>query len=120
MVDGKPLASADSDHAIVAMPAEIDINNSAQVGEKLNLAFVRGAATVIADFTPTSFCDSSGLRELALAHKSAVNLKVELRAVVTSAPVLRAFEVLGLDQLLSVYSSLEAALGTGPASGGAA
>jgi len=118
MNDGEPLAgAAGSDHVVVAMPGEIDMQNSARVCDQLNLAFLRGVAMVIADFTATSFCDSSGVRELALARRRAVDMNVELRAVVASAAVLRAFALTGLDQLMPVYASMEAALGAGPASG---
>lgn len=120
MSDGAAFASAGSDRAIVAMPEAIDITNSAQISEQLNLALLRGVALVVADFTPTSFCDSSGVRELALARKRAAGMHVDLRAVVPSAVVLRAFELAGLDGLLPVYASLAAALDGGPAPGDAA
>jgi len=105
-----------SDRVVVPMPEEIDAANSVQLGERLNLALLLGVPLVIADFTQTRFSDTSGARELALARGLAAEMKVELRAVVTSASVLRAFELAGLDELPPVYPSLDAALAASPAS----
>jgi len=113
MNDAEALEWAGSDRVIVAMPEEIDITNSARVCQQLNLAFLRGVAMVVADFTATRLCDSSGARELALAHGRAIDMNVELRAVVASAAVLRVFELTGLSHVLPVYTSREAALSTG-------
>ena len=53
-----------SDRVVVPMPEEIDAANSAQLGERLNLALLLGVPLVIADFTQTRFSDTSGAREL--------------------------------------------------------
>ena len=120
MNDGEPLAWSGSDRVIVAMPEEIDANNAAQVREWLNLALLRGVALVIADLSGTRFCDSSGVSELAQAHRRAVDMNVELRATAGAATVLRVFELAGLDQILPVYTSLDAALADRPVSNDAA
>lgn len=56
---------ADPEHpprpVIVTLPAEIDIANGAAVGQQLCSAFAPGVTLVIADMTPTVFCDSSGI-----------------------------------------------------------
>jgi len=116
MTDGEPLASSGGDRVVVPMPEEIDVSNSAQVGERLNLALLRGVPMVIADFTQTRFSDISGAQVLALVRGLAAELNVGLRAVVASAAVLRAFELAGLDELVPVYPSLAAALVASPAS----
>jgi anti-sigma B factor antagonist len=109
-IDGEPLAWAGSDRVIVPMPEAIDENNCAQVGSKLDLALIRGVRKVIADFTATRFCDSSGVRELLLAYKRAVDVDIEISAVIVSPNVQRVFTLAGLDDLMPVYESLAAAL----------
>lgn len=116
MADGETLAWLGSDRVVVPMPEEIDATNSAQLGERLNLALLLGVPLVIADFTQTRFSDTGGARELALARGLAAEMKVELRAVVTSASVLRAFELAGPDELPPLYPSLDAALAASQAS----
>ncbi len=95
---------------IVALPAEIDITNAAQVGDDLGVALGAGAAMVIADMTLTQFCDSAGLRQLLIANDRAVASTAELRLVITSAAVLRVLQLTGVDRLLRIYPSLQAAL----------
>jgi anti-anti-sigma factor len=65
---------------------------------------------VIADMTDTSFCNSSGISILVLAHRQAAANHAELRLVVLSAAVLRALKLVRMDFLLPIYSSLDAAL----------
>jgi anti-sigma B factor antagonist len=95
---------------IVTLPEELDITNARATGDVLRAALGQGVPAVIADMTRTTFCDSSGIRYLLLAHDRAAELNAEFRLVVRSAAVLRAFSVVGVDQVLAIYPSLEAAL----------
>lgn len=98
---------------IVALPAEVDITNAAQAGDDLGAALSSGATVVIADMTPTDFCDSSGIRHLLIANDHAVASNAELRLVITSPAVLRVLRVTGVDRMLRIYPSLQAALTNG-------
>jgi anti-sigma B factor antagonist len=108
----------DLDHpagpVIVRLPAEIDTSNAGQVGEQLCSALTHGAAVVIADLTLTVFCDSSGARQFVLAHNCADARNAQLRFVVSDSNLLRMLTLIGLDQLLSIYPSLDAAMSAGP------
>jgi anti-anti-sigma factor len=99
---------------IVSLPAEIDITNAEHVGEQLRGAFTPGVTVVIADLGSTVFCDCSGVRQLLLAHKSAVVSKRELLLVTSSTGVLRILAILGLDCVLEIYPDLAAVLATRP------
>jgi anti-sigma B factor antagonist len=103
---------------IVPLPAEIDRANAEDVGEQLCAAFAPGVTVVIADLGSTVFCDTSGARQLVLAHKRAVASSRELRVVISSAAVLRVLAILGVDRVLEIYPDLAAALATGPAADG--
>jgi anti-sigma B factor antagonist len=100
----------------VRLPVEMDMDNAVSVGADLWSALHCGAQTVIADMTETTFCDSSGLGELAVAHQAALDRGTELRVVVTSAQVRRVLALTRLDRVLAVYPSLDAAL-SGPPRG---
>jgi anti-sigma B factor antagonist len=95
---------------IVRLPAEIDIANAADVGEQLRSAFTPGITLVIADLTATVFCDSSGLRQLLLAHRRAKACHAEVRFAIPHREVLGVLQVTELDRLLPVYPSLGAAV----------
>lgn len=98
---------------MIRLPAEIDTTNAGRIGDQLGSAFASGAATVIADMTATTFCDSSGARELVLAHNKAAAGGVELQIVMPSAHFLRIFQLTGLDQVLAIYPGLAAASADG-------
>jgi anti-sigma B factor antagonist len=111
---------ADPEHpptpVIVQLPAEIDIANGAAVGQQLCLAFAPGVTCVIADMTATVFCDSSGISQLVLAHRCAAAHHAQLRLAVPHDQVLDVLNVTGVDRLLAVYASLDAALAAASAS----
>jgi anti-sigma B factor antagonist len=100
---------------IVRLPDEIDITNAEDVGEQLRSAFTRGAAVVIADLTSTVFCDSAGARQFVLSHNYADLHDARMRFVIPDLNLLRVLTLTGLDQLLSVYPSLDAAVSAGSA-----
>jgi anti-sigma B factor antagonist len=98
---------------VVRLPAEIDIANGASVGLQLYSAFTPGVTVVIADMTSTVFCDSSGISQLVLAHHCAAAHHAQLRLAVPHPHVLDVLKVTGIDRLLAVYPSLDAALAAG-------
>lgn len=103
---------------VVRLPDEIDMVNAERVGEELCSAFTRGAAVVIADLTSTVFCDCAGARQFVLAHNYADARDAQIRFVIPGRHMLRALTLTGLDQLLSIYPSLDAAVSAGPALAG--
>jgi anti-sigma B factor antagonist len=70
---------------------------------------------VIADLTSTVFCDSAGARQFVLSHNYADFHDAQMRFVIPDPNMLRIVTLTGLDQLLSIYPSLDAALSAGPA-----
>jgi anti-sigma B factor antagonist len=95
---------------IVRLPAEIDLANAEDAGEQLRSAFTRSMAVVVADLTSTVFCDSSGARQLVLSHNYADFHDARMRFVTPDRNLLRVLTVTGVDQLLSIYPSLDAAV----------
>jgi anti-sigma B factor antagonist len=95
---------------IVPLPAEIDISNSESVGAELDAACASGAGVVVADLTSTSFCDSSGVRYLLIAHDAACAHDAQFRlAVQPDGMVLRMLTLMGLHQVLQIHVSLDEA-----------
>ena len=94
---------------VIRLPAEIDAANAGRIGEELDSVFATGVAAVIADMTATTFCDSTGARELLLAHHRATADGIELQIVMPpSANIRRLFQLTGLDQVLAIYPNLAA------------
>lgn len=67
---------------MIKLPGELTASNAEQVKFELTAAFAPGIGTVIADGTPTVFCDSAGVRELVIAHKHATAAGAAFRVVV--------------------------------------
>ena len=103
---------------VVALPEEIDLTNTAGVAEQLTLAVGRHLIVII-DMSATRFCDCAGARAIVRAHKRAAEGGAELRLVVTADPMRHILGRLGVDRLLDLYPSVEAAHGAMPGRAGA-
>jgi anti-sigma B factor antagonist len=101
--------------AVVTLPPEIDVSNSQQIGQELASVADQGAAMLVVDMTATTFCDTSGARELIAARKHAHAGGAEIRLVVKAHAVLRVFEIIGLGDLFGIFPDLAAALSGLPA-----
>lgn len=115
--------------AVVTLPEHVDAANTGQLRDELLGLVNRGPEVLIADLTGTVSCDHAGADALVRAyHRASVN-GTQLKIAASSTHVRRMLTVSGLDRLVSVYPSLEAALaatgpqaafpaGRGPAGGG--
>jgi anti-anti-sigma factor len=88
------------------LPGELTASNAEQVQLELAAAFGPGVSTVIADGTPTVFCDSAGLRELVIAHKHATAAGTAFRVVVSQNYLRDRLIRTGLAAYLPVYATL--------------
>jgi anti-sigma B factor antagonist len=96
---------------VVEAPQEIDVANAEPFGEILVRAACRGQSPVVVTMTGTRFCDSSGVRALALAHKRAVAEGGDLLLVIPAdAPLLRVFALTGIGRLIPHLADLNEAL----------
>ncbi len=96
--------------AIVPFPEHVDVSNAGQIREQLLSVINRGAAAVIGDMTATVSCDHAGAAAVARAFQRAVVNGTQLRLVVTAPVVRRVLGIEGLDRLVSIYPTLEAAI----------
>jgi anti-anti-sigma factor len=111
---GFPVATI-SGLPVVRGPAEIDIANAGQLRAALLAAAAQGHATIVVDLTETSFCDTSGLQVLVLAHRRAAAEGGELRLVVRAATLLRLFSITGVDHVIPTFTTLDQAVSELPA-----
>jgi anti-anti-sigma factor len=99
--------------AIVTLPEHMDVSNAGQIREELLWVINRGAAAVVADMTATLSCDHAGVDAVVRAYQRALASGTQLRLVVTAQIVQRVLRINGLDRLISIYPSLEAAIAAG-------
>ena len=98
---------------VVALPEHIDVSNASLIREELLSVINRGADALIADMTATLSCDQSGADAVLRAYQRARASGTQLRLVVTAQIVRRVLGINGLDRLIPVYPSLEAATAAG-------
>jgi anti-anti-sigma factor len=104
--------------AIVAFPGLVDVSNVGQLRDRLLSVINRGATILIVDMTDTASCDHQAVEAVARACQRAAISGTQVRLVVTAPVVRRVLSIEGLDRLVSIYPSLEAATaaGRGPGS----
>jgi anti-anti-sigma factor len=99
--------------AVVDMPAEIDVTNAEEVRQALLSAASHDAAVLVIDMSGTTFCDSAGVQAIIATRKQAATTGTQLRLAATG--VLRILTLVGIDQLIPIYPTLEEALAGTPA-----
>jgi PAS domain S-box-containing protein len=117
MTDGMAGVAWRGRHAVVSFPKEVGAPDAARIGEQLLGALGQGAVTLIADMSATVRCDQAGADAVARAYLRAAAGQAELRLVIGTPDVRRLMSAEGLDRLVPVYASLEAALADTPPDG---
>jgi anti-sigma B factor antagonist len=95
--------------AVVMLPAEIDLTVADAVREALLSVLNAGALGLVVDMTATTFCDSAGITALVRAVRRANANGATMRLAVTAPPVLRVLNLVGIDRLIDIYPSADAA-----------
>jgi anti-sigma B factor antagonist len=95
-------------HGVVTVPTEVDVTNADEIRQALLSAADHGLAVLIIDMSGTTFCDSAGVHAIIAAYRQATAAGTELRIVATA--VLRILTLVGVDQLVPIYPTLDAAL----------
>jgi anti-anti-sigma factor len=95
--------------ATVTLPGQVDVSNVGQFRDQLLTAINRGADPLIVDMTATMSCDHACVDALIRAYHRATVNGTSVRLVVTAPVVRRVLGIEGLDRLVSIYPTLEAA-----------
>ena len=99
--------------AVVAFPGHVGISNVDQLRDRLLTVINRGATVLIADMTRTLSCDHAGVETIARACQRATINGTQVRLVVTAPGVRRVLAIEGLDRMVPIFPSLEAATAAG-------
>jgi len=81
-----------------------------QLRDRLLAVINRGAAVLIADMTGTASSDHAGVEAIARACQRAGISGTQVRLAVTAPVVRRVLAIEGLDRLVPIYPTLEAAM----------
>ena len=95
--------------AVMAPPEHMDVANAGQLQPGLLSVIDRGATAPIADMTAAISCDHAGADPVVRAFQWAVISGAGLRLAVTTQPVSPMLSLSGVDRLVCIYPSREAA-----------
>jgi anti-sigma B factor antagonist len=101
-------------NATVAAGGEVDLTNADGLREALLAALDAGARGLVVNMTQTTFLDSAGVTALVRASRQASAGNATLRLAVTAPAVLRVLNLVGLDQVISVYPGVSEAVASLP------
>jgi anti-sigma B factor antagonist len=96
------------EQVVVTMPTEIDAVNAGAIHQSLLAEASYAAAVLIIDMSRTTFCDSAGVQVIIDTYNRATAARTRLRLVATA--VVRILTLVGVDQLMPIYPTLEEAL----------
>jgi anti-sigma B factor antagonist len=96
---------------VVGVGGEIDNYTAPQLRAALDAAVDGGAQRLIVDLTDTDFLDSSGLGVLVGVSKAGPHSPASLAVACPKEHLRRLFEISRLDEVIRIYSSLDAAVG---------
>ncbi|HVK24440.1 MAG TPA: STAS domain-containing protein [Actinokineospora sp.] len=95
--------------AVLRATGEIDLGTVAVFSAALDDVLADAPAALVVDLTGVGFLGSCGISALAVARQRCADGAVDLRVVATESPVLRILAVTGMDEVLSIFPSVEAA-----------
>jgi anti-anti-sigma factor len=95
---------------IVAVTGEVTFSNVAELNRRLEAALRDGEPSLVVDLTDVTFIDSSGLSALLTASAQARERGGALALVLAEGEPPSIFRFRGVDRLLALYPSREAAL----------
>jgi anti-anti-sigma factor len=99
----------ESDVAVLAVAGDLDMLTAPQLAEALQELLDRHPRILVADLSGVEFLGSAGLAVLVTAHER-VEAPKALRIVASARETQRAFSMTGLNDLLDIYPSGDAAL----------
>jgi anti-sigma B factor antagonist len=97
------------DVTVLTVSGEIDMDTAADLTEAMTRALTHSKHLVV-DLADVSFIDSTGLRSLVDIHIEASRTDREVKLAVGNGQARRPIEISGLNQVLSVYESVESAV----------
>jgi anti-sigma B factor antagonist len=95
---------------IYRLRGSLDLATAPSLRAALLEAADEGKHDIVVDLSQLEFLDSTGLGAIIGAHRRALEHDGRVRLVVSDGPIQRLLSITGLMRILSVYSTLDAAL----------
>jgi anti-sigma B factor antagonist len=102
--------SEGEDVTVVHVTGEVDLATSDAFADAVAQALAGSASLVVIDLQEVTFMGSIGLSVLLKANESAARARRGMRIAVGAAVACRTIEISGLDQVLSVFRTVDDAV----------
>lgn len=109
-VDLQVSTREESGRTVVAATGEVDVYTAPALDEELTRLTDAGASSLVIDLSAVDFLDSTGLSVIVKALEAVRSCDGRLDVVVTVERVAKVFRITGLDEMVSLHGSLDAAL----------
>ena len=100
----------DGDATILSVGGNVDMAAAPALAEQVGTVLRRRPAVFIIDLTQVNFLTTAGMSILMQAQYRSQELDVELRVVASGPMTARPMQLLGIDDLLDMYPTLDTAL----------
>jgi anti-sigma B factor antagonist len=97
-------------HVLVRAVGELDMSTAPSLTTATEDAFGDGYRLLLLDLSGLSFMDSTGLSALLSVHRDAQARGAHAAIIAPSDTALRVLEMLGVEQVLNIYPTLDAAV----------
>jgi anti-sigma B factor antagonist len=111
--------SDDAGYAVVTVAGEVDVTTASYLRDPLDDLVARGVVEHVVDLRAVTFLDSTGLGILVADHKAVCARGGSLQIIYAPGFVARVFRLTGVDRVVPVRDTVEAAVATLPRSNSA-
>ena len=98
------------DRTVVAVGGEVDVYTAPVLDDSLSALISSGRVSLVVDLTAVDFLDSTGLGVLVKALKRAREHDGSLDVVATADRIRKVFRITGLDAVMPLHDTVDAAL----------
>jgi anti-sigma B factor antagonist len=99
-----------SGHVLVRAAGELDLSSAPNLTSAAEDAFADGYRVLLLDLSGVSFMDSTGISAVLSVDREAQERDAYAAIIAPSENALRVLEMLGVDQVLNIYDTVDAAL----------
>lgn len=95
---------------ILSIQGEVDLANAASLRTELTSAVGTGARLIVLDLTNLRYIDSSGINVLLETHRAFAKDGCLIALAVVPSKIQRILKIVGLEQLMPMYQTVETAV----------
>ena len=95
---------------ILSVQGEVDLANAASLRAELTSAIGTGTRLIVVDLTGLRYIDSSGINVLLDTHRAFAKDGCLMALAVVPSVIQRIFDIVGLEQLMPIYTTVATAV----------